>query len=126
MAALQGEFLAQNGEIPVQLSAARFIPDRLQPLVDAAGDAVEDETADVALLAEMQKALQLREDGEGTAPPVHDEHGGCIQLSADFVGAVLAREAHAVVIAHRALDEVDLARRIGEHGGEILAAEKAV
>ena len=55
-----------------------------------------------------------------------DEHGGGIQLSADFVGAVLAREAHAVVIAHRALDEVDFARRIGEHGGEILPAEKAV
>ena len=76
MAALQGEFLAQNGEIPVQPGAALFIPDLFQTLVDMAGDAVEDKAADVALLAEMQKALQLREHGEGAAPPVHDEHGG--------------------------------------------------
>lgn len=126
MAALECEFFGQYGKVAVQFRAALLVPDLFYPLVHAARNAVEDKAPDIAVLAKMQKALHLRGDGKRTAPAVHDEHGGRVQAFADVVRAVLVGKAHAVIIPHRPLDQIEILRGIGKHRGKIFSAEVTV
>ena len=106
MAALECEFFGQYGKVAVQFRAALLVPDFFYSLVHAARNAVENKTFDIAVLAKTQKALHLCGDGKRTAPAVRDEHGGCVQASADVVRAVFVGKAQAVVIAHRPFDQI--------------------